>query len=100
MNQFYTLSDEKQRIVRISENAKEGFLETQFPEKPLYLYDDRGIPGYFREGGNAIRRTQEEMDADIAALPPPPPSAQERITSLEAQLAAYEVAYKQGVEEA
>lgn len=88
MNQFYTLSDEKRRIVRISENAQEGFKETQFSEKPLYIYDNRGIPCYCREGDNAIRRTQEEMDADYAARPAPPPSDKERITALEEALTA------------
>ena len=100
MNKYFTLCDEKQRIVRISENAQEGFKETQFSEKPLYIYDNRGIPCYRKEDGNAIRRTQEEMDADYAARPASPPSDKERITALEAQLAAYEAAYAEGVSEA
>jgi len=47
-----------------------------------------------------LERTQEEMDADYAARPVSPPSDKERIAALEAQLAAYEAAYTQGVNEA
>ena len=46
-----------------------------------------------------LERTQEEMDADYAP-PVHQPSDKERITALEAQLAAYEVAYAEGVNEA
>ena len=40
------------------------------------------------------------MDADFAARPAPPLSDKERIAALEAQLAAYEAAYAEGVNEA
>lgn len=86
-------------------------------DKPIM--DDRGIWRYravpngdapdritiveFVMGGVTYiiyERTVEEMDADYAALPPPPPSDKERIAALEAQLAAYEAAYAEGVNEA
>lgn len=86
---------------------------------PKPIYDDRGIKRYkaipfvdapegeiiarfFKDGVEYLifERTQEEMDADYAALPPPPPSDKERIKALEDQLAAYEEAYAEGVNEA
>lgn len=67
---------------------------------PKPLYDDRGIKRYKVEDGQPVERTQEEMDADYAAIPPPPPSDKERIKALEDQLAAYEAAYAEGVNEA
>ena len=74
-------------------------------DKPLY--DDRGIKRYktipfvdapegeiiarfFKNGIEYLifERMQEEMDADYAELPPPPPSDKDRIAQLEAALAA------------
>lgn len=66
-------------------------------DKPIM--DDRGIWRYKLEGSNAVERTQEEMVADYVE-----PEAQhndaEHIKALEAQLAAYEAAYAEGVNEA
>lgn len=86
-------------------------------KKPIY--DDRGIKRYkavtvidapegeiiarvFKDGVEYLifERTQEEMDADYAERPAPPPSDKERIKALEDQLAAYEEAYAEGVNEA
>lgn len=83
------------------------------------LYDDRGIKRYkavqfvdapeveiiarfFKDSVEYLifERTQEEMDADYAVIPPPPPSDKERIKALEDQLEAYEDAYQEGVNEA
>lgn len=85
-------------------------------EKPIM--DDRGIKRYQSvPAGDAhdrvtiveyvkdgvtyaiYERTQEEMDADYVP-PVHQPSDKERITALEAQLAAYEAAYEEGVNEA
>lgn len=63
------------------------------------LFDDRGLFRYKLEGVNVIERTEEEMSADYVP-PVQQPSEEERITALEAQLAAYEAAYTQGVNEA
>lgn len=86
-------------------------------DKPIY--DDRGIKRYkavtvidapegeiiaeFVKDGVTywiFERTQEEMDADYASRPAPPPSDKDRIKALEDQLAAYEAAYAEGVDEA
>lgn len=58
---------------------------------PKPLYDDRGIKRYKLEDSKPVERTQEEMDADYAALPPPPPSDKERIAQLEEELKAAKI---------
>lgn len=66
------------------------------------IYDDRGIKRYKLEDGKPVERTQEEMDADWEAQPKPDPkpSDADRIDALQKQLAAYEAAYLEGVNEA
>lgn len=44
---------------------------------PLYTMD--GIPLYKWDGVQAIPRTEEEIAADRAAIPEPPPSPQEQL---------------------
>lgn len=66
---------------------------------PLPIMDERGVYRYKLEDGVPAERTPEEMDADYVA-PVPTPSDSERITALENQLAAYEAAYTEGVNEA
>lgn len=85
-------------------------------DKPIY--DDRGIKRYrayqfvnapagkiiarfFKDDVEylILERTQEEMDADYTP-PVPKPSDADRIAALEEQLAAYEAAYLEGVNEA
>ena len=44
---------------------------------PLYTMD--GIPLYRWDGESVIPRTEAEIEADRAALPEPPPSAQEQL---------------------
>lgn len=43
------------------------------------LYTDDGIPRYKLVDGQAVERTQEEIEADRAAIPAPPPTAQEQL---------------------
>lgn len=66
------------------------------------IMDDRGIYRYKLEEGKPVERTQEEMDADWEARPKPVPKPDQanRIAALEKQLAAYEAAYLEGVNEA
>lgn len=63
------------------------------------IMDGRGIYRYKLEDGQPVERTQEEMDADYVP-PETQPTREERIAALEAQLAAYEAAYAEGVNEA
>ena len=67
---------------------------------PGPLYDDRGICRYKLVDGKPAPRTQEEMDADYAARPAPPPDDKTRIAALENQQAAWEAAYRRGVQSA
>ena len=62
------------------------------------IMDERGICRYTLEDGKPVERTQEEMDADWIE-PAPQPASDNRIDALEKQLAAYEAAYLEGVNE-
>lgn len=66
------------------------------------IMDERGIWRYKLEDGKPVERTQEEMDADWEARskPVPKPDQTDRLAALEEQLAAYEAAYLEGVNEA
>lgn len=46
-------------------------------ENPV-LRNENGISLYKYEGGAVVRRSADEIDADIAALPEPAPTADER----------------------
>ena len=63
------------------------------------IIDNRGIYRYKLVNGKPVERTQEEMDADYVP-PEVKPTDAERISELEAKLAAYEAAYEEGVNEA
>ena len=43
------------------------------------IYDMDGIPLYKWDGSQVIARTEEEIAADRAAIPAPPPSVQEQL---------------------
>lgn len=62
-------------------NEEGGYQFRLYPEgeenPPLYTMD--GIPLYRWDGESVIPRTEEEIAADRAALPEPPPSAQEQL---------------------
>jgi len=47
-------------------------------ENPRWLTND-GIPLYKWNGKQAIKRTEKEIAADRAAIPEPPPTAQEQL---------------------
>ena len=51
------------------------------------LYTMDGIPRYRWDGSAAVLRSEEELEADRAARPVPPPTTGERIANLEEQLA-------------
>ena len=63
------------------------------------IMDERGIYRYKLVNGRPVERTQEEMNADYVP-PEVKPTDAERISELEAKLAAYEAAYEEGVNEA
>ena len=101
--------DGRARIIAI---ADEGFhlgpdeLEANFADEfvrggHVDIYDSRMIPLYKLIDGEAVARTQEEIDADYVDPEEPTPTDYEaRISALEKQLAAYEAAYVEGVQNA
>jgi len=62
-------------------NDKGGYQFRLFPggEENPSLTDWDGIPLYKWDGEQVIRRTEAEIAADRAAIPVPPPSAQEQL---------------------
>lgn len=62
-------------------NEKGGYQFRLYPdgEENPAIYDDDGIPLYKWDGSQVVPRTEAEMEADRAAIPEPPPSAQERL---------------------
>ena len=87
MNPYAVLvrTDEQNRITEINSSAfvdAEGWIEIDsgFGDRfhhaqgnylPKPLMDERGVYRYKLEDGQAVERTQEEMDADYAAQPVP-----------------------------
>lgn len=114
----YVLPDEDGRITAINSDefiadltdwvqidAGEGdrYHHAQNNYFPQPIVDDRGIYRYMLQDGEAVERTAEEMDADYVepVEPEPEPSDLEgRVQAMEEQLAAYEAAYVEGVQNA
>lgn len=101
----YIKTDDHNRITSVNSSAfltnTDGWIEidsgytqrhhhAQGNYFPLPIMDDRGIYRYKLVYGKPVERTQEEMDADYATLPPMPPSDTERIAALEAAMTAIE----------
>ena len=109
-NKHYITVDEQNRITNGFSNAFRQPSETDicinehgmrqfriFPdveENPALYEWDHMIPLYKYENGEVVRRTQEEIDEDIAALPPivVPPTTDERISSIEDALCEMDAA--------
>lgn len=117
----YVKTDENNRIIAINSDAfmssfdgwvyiDEGYgdkyhhAQGNYLSKPLY--NMRGLYNYKLSGTEIEERAPEEIDADYKEPEVPSPSTPSdpalinRILELEAQLAAYESAYAQGVNEA
>ena len=52
------------------------------------LYTSDGIPRYKLADGQAAERTEEELAADRAEVPAPPPTQEDRLSALEAAMLA------------
>ena len=96
-SKVYVYTDEKSRIIRceggytvgnIKDFAGWTFIDegngdrynlcqSHYFEGGLYTDDD--IPRYKLVDGQAVERTEEEIAADKAARPAPPPTAQEQL---------------------
>ena len=64
---------------------KYNLCQSHYFEGGIYTMD--GIPRYHWDGSAVALRTDEELEADRASLPTPPPTTNERISVLEEQLA-------------
>ena len=100
----YVQTDEQGRITAVNSSAFVGEdwgteIDSGFGDQchhaqgnyfPQPVYTDDGIPRYKLEDGAAVERTEEEIEADRAALPEPEPSENEklrqRVTELEHQI--------------
>ena len=85
--------------IEIDEGYGDKYHHAQGNYFPQPIMDDRGIYRYKMVDGKPVERTKEEMDADYTP-PEVKPTDAERISELEAKLAAYEAAYEEGVNEA
>ncbi len=63
----------------INEQGGYQFRLTPGGEENPALYTMDGIPLYRWDGSRAVPRRSEEIEADRAAIPEPPPSAQEQL---------------------
>ena len=87
--------------VQIDEGEGDKYHHAQNNYLPMPIVDDRGIYRYKLEDGKAVERTQEEIDADYVEPAEPEPSDLEaRVVAMEEQLASYEAAYMEGVQNA
>lgn len=93
----YVQVDEQGRIIAINSSAfvpaewgteiDSGFGDKYHHAQGNYftdgLYTSDGIPRYKLVDGAAQERTEEEIEADRAAIPAPPPTIEERLEALE-----------------
>ena len=117
----YIKVDDQKRVIEINSNAfivptdEWFYIDEGYGDKyhhaqgnylPKPLYDMRGLCNYKLSETEIEERAPEEIDADYKEPEVPNPSTPSdtalinRIAGLEAQLAAYESAYAQGVNEA
>ena len=96
----YVQADEKGRITAVNSSAfvssdwgteidqgyGDKYHHAQGNYFPAPLYTDDGIPRYKLEEGKAVERTEEEMEADRAALPEPEPTENEKLRRRVAEL--------------
>lgn len=72
---------EKNTTNAICINEQGGYQFRLYPdgEENPPIYDMDGVPLYKWDGSQVVPRTEEEIEADLAAIPAPPPSAQEQL---------------------
>ena len=76
--------------VEIDSGDSDKFHHAQgnYLDKPLMTM--QGVYQYKLVDGKVAERTAAEIAADVAKIPPPPPSAEDRIRALETKLTALE----------
>ena len=76
--------------VQIDEGVGDRYHHAQGNYLPKSLTTMQGIYQYKLADGKAVERTAAEIAADVAKIPPAPPSAEGRIRALESKLTALE----------
>ena len=85
---MYANIDVTNRVVQMCENvfphvaALPTWVEVSNTELITPLWESHMIPLYKVVDGEAVARTQAEIDADIAAIPAPQPTPQEQTDAL------------------
>ena len=96
----YVQADEKGRITAVNSSAfvsadwgteiDQGYGDQYHHAQGNYfpgpIYTEDGIPRYKLEDGSAMERTEEEIQADRAALPEPEPTEAEKLRRRVAEL--------------
>lgn len=105
MYKVYVKTDPQNRITAINSDAflsdtdgwmqidsgdGDKFYHAQGNYLPKPLMTDEGVYRYKLVDGKVTERSVKELALDIAAIPLPPPSAEDRIRALEAKLTALE----------
>ena len=83
----YTTPADLTSWIEIDEGTGDKYNLCQGNYFPGGLYTMDGIPRYRWDGTQAVERTKDELEADRASRPAPPPATNERIANLEEQLA-------------
>ena len=71
----------------IDQGDGDAFHHAQGNYLPKPLMTMQGIYQYKLADGKVVERSDKEIAIDIAKIPPPPPSAEDRIKALEGELA-------------
>lgn len=96
----YVQTDERGRITAVNSSAfvsadwgseidqgyGDKYHHAQGNYFPQPIYTEDGIPRYKLEEGEAVERTEEEIEADRAALPEPEPTETEKLRRRVAEL--------------
>lgn len=84
----YTTPEDLTGWVQIDEGTGDRYNLCQTHYFPDSIYTEDGIPRYKLEDGQAVERTEEELAADRAEVPAPPPTQEDRLSALEAAMLA------------
>lgn len=96
----YVRTDEQSRITAVNSSAfvsadwgrsidqgyGDQYHHAQGNYFPQPIYTEDGIPRYKLVDGKPVERTEEEIEADRAALPEPEPTTEERLDNIESAI--------------
>ena len=97
MYKVYVKTDDTGRIVSVNSDAflpdTDGWTEIDEGEGDRFhhaqgnyftqpIMTDEGVPRYKLADGKVVERTAAEIQADVDAIPPPPPTVEEKLTAM------------------